>query len=95
MASSQETLRVSLLAVPEASVSTLSGLYDVFASVHLALGPDMLGRKPPFAVEIVGERVAPMTLASGLPLPVQRSIADVKQTDIVIVPSLVQATSGS
>jgi transcriptional regulator GlxA family with amidase domain len=89
MASSQETLRVSLLAVPEASASTLSGLYDVLASVHLAVGPDMLGRKPPFAVEIVGERVAPMTLSSGLPLPVQRAIADVKQTDIVIVPSLV------
>jgi transcriptional regulator GlxA family with amidase domain len=91
MAKSRETLRVSLLAVPEASASTLSGIYDVFASVHLALGPPTPGRQPPFAVEIVGERVAPMTFSSGLPLPVQRAVDDVTQTDIVIVPSLVLA----
>lgn len=89
MASSQETLHVSLVALPEAMVSTLSGIYDVLNSVHmLASFTGAVGGKPPFAVDIVGETVAPLTLASGLPLPVQRAVRDVRRTDIVVVPSL-------
>lgn len=89
MTASKDTLHVSLVAIPEATLSTLSGIYDALGSVHmLASFSDAVGDKPPFIVEIVGEKVGSLQLASGLPLPVQRAAADVRQTDIIIVPSL-------
>jgi transcriptional regulator GlxA family with amidase domain len=45
-------------------------------------------------VEIVGERAGPLMLASGVPVQVQRSVALVDATDIVIVPSLVLRAEG-
>ena len=75
---------VSLVALPDAVVSTLAGIFDVLngaAMVGLASGA-------PFAVEIVGEAAGPMRLASGVPFEVQRSIDDIESTDIVIVPSI-------
>lgn len=89
MTASNQPLHVSLVAIPEATLSTLSGIHDALASVHM-MGSfsDAVADKPPFDVEIVGERAGPLQLASGLPLPVARAVADIKQTDIVIVPSL-------
>lgn len=89
MAAAHDTLHVSLLAIPEATLSTLSGIYDALASVHLMAGfGDAVADQPPFRVEIVGGRAGPLQLASGLPLPVARAVTDIRQTDIVIVPSL-------
>jgi transcriptional regulator GlxA family with amidase domain len=89
MPSPHETLHVSLLAIPEAAASTLIGIYDVLISVPTIFGfSDAVGEKPSFQVEIVGEKVAPLELASGLPLPVQRAVGELRRTDIVIVPSL-------
>lgn len=76
--------RVSLLALPEATIGTLTGIYDVMNSATL-MG---VTREPPFLVEVVGERTGPLKLASGMPVEVQRAIADVDSTDIVIVPSV-------
>jgi len=75
---------VSLVALPDAVVSTLAGLYDVLNGAAI-MG---LTSSPPFAVEIVGETTGPMRLASGVPFEVQREIGDVASTDIVIVPSI-------
>lgn len=77
--------RVSLLALPEAVVSTLAGLYDVMNAPAL-VNPD--DDDAPFQVEIVGEAAGPMPLASGVPMQVQRAVAEVDATDIVIVPSV-------
>jgi transcriptional regulator GlxA family with amidase domain len=89
MTASKDTLHVSLVAIPEAMASTLSGIYDALNSVHLiARFSGAALDKPPFAVEIVGEKATSLQLASGLPLPVQRAVADIRRTDIVIVPSL-------
>ena len=46
-------------------------------------------RRPPFAVELVAASRGPQPTASGLALPVHRSIADPGATDIAIVPSLI------
>lgn len=75
---------VSLVALPDAVVSTLAGLYDVLN------GATMMGLTgdAPFAVEIVGESAGPMRLASGVPFEVQRSIDRIESTDLVIVPSI-------
>lgn len=77
-------LHVSLVAIPDAVLSTLAGLYDVMNSATV-MG---LAKTAPFEVEIVGEKAGPLQLASGVPIDVQRAIADVKSSDIVIVPSV-------
>jgi transcriptional regulator GlxA family with amidase domain len=88
----REPLRVSLLVLPDAAVGTLTGMFDTFSSLPL-LGTfdDSLPREPPFAVELVGTTSGTVSTASGLPLPVHRSVADPGSTDIAIVPSLLVA----
>lgn len=78
---------VALVALSDAVVSTLAGIYDVMNARPVLGGPgaDAPG---PFTVEVVGERVGPLMLASGVPFPVQRAVEEIDATDIVIVPSV-------
>jgi transcriptional regulator GlxA family with amidase domain len=82
------SLHVSLIALPDAMVSTLAGLYDAMnAPALMGLIAPPAGVAP-FQVEVVGEHAGPLTLASGVPFTVQRSIDTLDATDIVIVPSM-------
>lgn len=83
--------RISLVALPEAMPSTLFGLHDVLSSAGSVPSPDPPIAPEPFSVEIVGERTGAMRLATGLPVDVPRALADVRSTDIVLVPSLLVA----
>jgi transcriptional regulator GlxA family with amidase domain len=83
---------IALLALPDAVVSTLAGLYDVMNAPALLSPSNAQG--PPFHIEIVGESVGPMELASGVPIQVQRSIDTVESSDIVIVPSVLLRGTG-
>ncbi len=88
-------LHVSLVAIPEAVVSTLSGIFDVMnAFAVLPAASDILGGRAPFKVEIVGTSAEPLELASRLPITVQRSISSLDYTDIVIVPSVLLPSRG-
>lgn len=82
-------LHVSILAVPYSALSSVSGFYDVLKSFEIfgEFYPSA-PRIPPFEVEVVGLQADPMPTVGGLELTAQRSIADVEQTDIVIVPSV-------
>jgi transcriptional regulator GlxA family with amidase domain len=83
---------VSLVAIPDAAVSTLFGIFDVLnAFVPMRLVP---GGAVPFHVEIVGETLGPLELASGVPVNVQRAIDTIETSDIVIVPSVVLKPDG-
>lgn len=94
-ARSATPLHVSLTALPEGSISTLHGLYDVLTSIRMLGGlDDAIPRSPPFRVEIVGTTAGPVQLASGLVAEAQRGIDDVGETDIVIVPSVVLSRAG-
>jgi len=84
---------VSLVALPDAVVSTLAGIYDVMNGVTL-MGLAPKGTPPPFRVEIVGDREGALTLASGVPINVQRAIDTIGATDIVIVPSILLGRQG-
>lgn len=84
---------VSLVALPEATVSTLFGVYDVM-NAHEYVGASAAGTPAPFEIEIVGEAVGPLKLASGVPAGVQRAIGTIDTTDIVIVPSVVLPPEG-
>lgn len=77
MAAGPTPLLVSLLALPDAAVSTLAGLYDVLRAAG-----------PTFRVQIVGEAAGPLKLASGVPIEVQRSIDEIEACDIVIASSM-------
>ena len=93
--SGSDPLRVSLVALPDAVISTLSGIYDVMNAFTLSELPALGGNaSSPFHVEIVGEAEGPLRLASGLPITVQRSVAAVDATDIVIVPSILLRAHG-
>jgi transcriptional regulator GlxA family with amidase domain len=90
-----EPRRVSLVALPDAVVSTLTGLFDVMnAFAMMDFLSDGGGARPPFQVEIVGERAGRLQLASGIPLDVQRGIAEIETSDIVIVPSVLLRAEG-
>ncbi|TDQ83099.1 AraC family transcriptional regulator with amidase-like domain [Dongia mobilis] len=90
-----EPLHVSLVALPEATISTLTGIFDVlnaFTMMEVAGRSPLAG--PPFRVEIVGEKAGPLRLASHVPINVQKGIAGIARTDIVIVPSIVLPPGG-
>lgn len=88
-------LHVSLVAIPEAVVSTLSGIFDVMnAFTMMSKFGDVTVETPPFRVEIVGTTTGPLNLASNVPVTVQRSISDIDATDIIIVPSLLVGPGG-
>jgi transcriptional regulator GlxA family with amidase domain len=52
------------------------------------MGMTHAGAPAPFHIDIVGEAVGPMELASGVPINVQRAIDTIETSDIVIVPSV-------
>ena len=89
MAKASPQLHVSIVAIPDAVISTLTGIYDVLNGFKMLAKYDaVFPTEPPFHVEIVSETGAPVMLASGLPINVSRSISDLQSSDIVIVPSI-------
>jgi transcriptional regulator GlxA family with amidase domain len=84
---------VSLVALPDAVVSTLFGIFDVMNAFAL-MGASGAGTRPPFHVDIVGEAAGPVGLASGVPVDVQLSIDSIDASDIVIVPSIALRPEG-
>jgi len=86
-------LHVTLVALPDAVVSTLAGIYDVLRAPASLGSPDAPVHTR-FKVEIGGETEGPLELASGIPITVQRSIESIDATDIVIVPSVLLRDTG-
>ena len=83
---------VSILAVPDATVSTLFGIFDVL-SFFERMNPSPPGGVP-FHVEIVGEATGPLGLASGVTVDVHRAMDTLDASDIVIAPSVALAPTG-
>ena len=89
------SFHVSLVALPEAVVSTLSGIFDVMnAFAMMPSVGNLPSDAPPFQVEIVGLEAGPLELASRVPVTVQRSVASLEATDIIIVPSVLLGPDG-
>jgi transcriptional regulator GlxA family with amidase domain len=84
---------VSLVALPDAAVSTLFGIYDVINAFAM-MGASNVGAQAPFQIDIVGEAAGPLGLASGVPIDVQRTLDAIETSDIVIVPSIVLRSPG-
>ncbi len=90
MNSDQRPRRVCLVAIPDAVVSTLSGIYDVMNAFAILGSPE----KNPFQTTIVGETAGPVPLASGIPVDVQTPISEIDHADIVVVPSVLLGSGG-
>jgi transcriptional regulator GlxA family with amidase domain len=88
-------LHISIVALPETSVSILLGLYDVLNSFQLLHGfSEVADRVPradmvPFKVEIVGAEAGQHLLAGRTPTIIHRGIGDLDTTDIVIVSAVI------
>lgn len=89
----ERPLHISIVAIPDAVISTLSGIFDVLNTLPSVVDTESLGgRAPPFELQIVGERPGEVALASGLPIATHTSIERLARSDIVIVPSLLVTT---
>ena len=82
--------RVCILATPDSQVTPASGIYEAFRLVApLTATEDRRPDRPePFKVEIVAERAGLIESPSGLALTTHRSVDEVAETDVVIVPSV-------
>jgi transcriptional regulator GlxA family with amidase domain len=85
---------VSLVALPDAVVSTLFGIFDVMNGIALMGAADEGSGARPFHVEIVGESAGSLELASRVPVNVQRAVTTIDTSDIVIVPSILLRPEG-
>ncbi len=91
MPENARTRHVSILAVPDAMLSTVTGIYDVLNSMPvLAQTMPDLPQTPPFRAEVVTETGTSVKMVSGLSLS-GRPVSEVPRTDIVIAPSLMPA----
>jgi transcriptional regulator GlxA family with amidase domain len=95
MAQKTRPLHVSLVAIPDAAISTIAGIYDVLGAFRM-LGrvDDSIPVEPPFTVEIVGAKRGSVPLVSGMPIEVHRAVHEIEATDIVIMPSVLLGAEG-
>lgn len=89
MTERREPLHLSLVAIPDSLLWPVSGLYEVLSSFDL-LGAfyDGVPKERPFHTEIIAPTREATSTASGLPLAAHRAIGEVRDTDIIIVPSM-------
>lgn len=82
-------LHVSLVAVPDALLWPVSGIYEALNSFpELRTVSDAVPETPPFDVDIVSPSRSLSHAASGLALTPHRTLREVASTDIVIVPAM-------
>jgi len=90
MTSDKKPIHVSLVAIPDVMLSTLSSIYDVLNCFEL-LGSfgDAVPNDNPFQTEIVAPTQAHIFTASGLPVTAHCTVDELDRTDIIIIPSMI------
>ncbi len=79
----KRSIHVSLVVVPDATLGTVTGLYEALV-LYERLVPD----GPRFVPEILAPDHRLLSTSCGLPFTAHRTLDEVGQTDIVILPSL-------
>lgn len=88
-------LHVSIVALPESMMSPVGGIHEVLGALHhFAAYDPALPRAARFRPEIVAMELGQRSLTSEVALPAQRTIAEIEQTDIIIVPSMMVNEAG-
>jgi transcriptional regulator GlxA family with amidase domain len=94
MTTGKMPIRVSLVAIPDAMLSSLIGLFDVLNCFELLGTFDTaVPADNPFRAEIIAQSRENRLTASGLPVEAHHTIEEVDHTDIVIIPSMMVAGS--
>jgi transcriptional regulator GlxA family with amidase domain len=75
-------VRISLLAIPDVYMSSLSGFYDTFR-----IASNLAQQRVVFAIEIVAETRELHSRASGMAIIPHRTLDQVMDSDVVIVPN--------
>ncbi len=75
-------VRISLLAMPDVYLSSLSGFYDTFT-----VASDMAGKRVRLEVEVVAASRELESHASRMPIVAHRTLDEVVDPDVVIVPT--------
>ena len=90
MPESRPKTRVRIVATPDSTAAPISGLYEALRAVGGLTPPEerLAGERNPFDVEIVAETAGLIESASGLAITVHRSVDEVSEADVVIVPSM-------
>ena len=89
MTNGKKSIHVSLVTTPDTMLSTLISIYDVLNCFELfGSFADAVPDKNPFQAEIVAPTQAHTQTASGLPVTAHRTVDQLDQTDIIIVPSM-------
>ena len=90
-------IRISVVATPDAMVSPVSGLFEVFKSVGAIAAAAGSQPEPfePFAPQIVAEAAGELEGASGLSIVAHHGIDEVADTDIVVIPSMAIGDDGN
>ena len=96
MPATPKPTRIRIVATPDSGVSPVTGMYEALRSVTPLIAPEdrRVGGPGPFDVEIVAESAGVMDSASGLAITAHRSVDEVTETDVVIVPSMVLSGEG-
>src|SRR6187402_311511 len=95
MSATTRPLHVSLVAIPDAVISTMTGIYDVLGAFRmLSRTEPTLPDAPPFTVEIVAAKRGSVALVSGMPVEAGRAVSELAATDIIIVPSILLGPDG-
>ncbi len=89
MSDTARPIHVSLLALPESIANPIHGIYETLTLADAVVTEERGGRAKLFEVEIVGPERGTFNSVFSLPIEVQRSVADVKRTDIVIAASMI------
>jgi transcriptional regulator GlxA family with amidase domain len=88
-------LDVSILAIPDAVISTMTGILDVMNSFKMLAGlDDAIPESPPFRVRIAAETLDAVQLASGIPILPQVALDEVHHSHLIIVPSVLVGPCG-
>jgi transcriptional regulator GlxA family with amidase domain len=82
--------RIRIVATPDSTVSPVTGLFEALRSVERLTAPEdrLTGARIPFDVEIVAESAGVIESANGLAITAHRSVDEVAEADVVIVPSM-------
>ena len=83
MSKTPASVHVSIPVIPDATVSTVTGLYDVLAQFNT-----LVSGQTRFEVDIVSHARRLQSLTTGLPFNAHRTVDEIEHTDIVILPSV-------
>lgn len=89
MPHAQRSIHVSLVAIPDAMLSSLLGLFDVLNCFELLATFDKaMPAENPFLTEIIAPTREEKPTASGLSIAAHRTVEELDHTDIIIIPSM-------